>query len=227
MLHFAGGNCYSFVFLRKYLESHFELCPLELPGRGKRMTEPLLKSKPDAINDLFQQIKSLRKATTSYVVYGHSMGASLGLYIAERLEKTGDLALALVVTGNAGPGISKQKNRYLLPEEEFKTALKQLGGMPYEVVENEELYQFFEPILRADFEIVEKDNDLKAPVLNTSILALMGSNEENAGHIDNWKNYTHSSFKGRLLEGDHFFIHQHSEELANYILKAYDRSLVL
>ena len=45
LLHFAGGNKYSFNFLKKYLESAFELVSIELPGRGDRMSEKLITDK--------------------------------------------------------------------------------------------------------------------------------------------------------------------------------------
>lgn len=228
LIHFAGGNCYSFAFLKKYLEQHVEMISLELPGRGKRMRESLIRNKSQAIEDVFQQVKNQRNPSVPYVLYGHSMGAALGIYIAGLMEAYGDPSLSFIASGNAGPGESKEKNLYSLAESEFKTELKKLGGVPKELFENEELYQFFEPILRADFEVVEKADTLEVSALTTTpILALMGTQEENSDRINNWEQYTRASFSGHLFEGDHFFIHQHPDELANHILKSYDRSLVL
>lgn len=51
LLHFADGNCYSFLFLREYLEQDFELHFLELPGRGKRLLEPLVHTLDEAVSD--------------------------------------------------------------------------------------------------------------------------------------------------------------------------------
>ncbi len=228
LLHFAGGNCYSFAFLKKYLEEHVEMITIELPGRGKRMNEPLIRNKSQAIEDVFHQVKKERNPNVPYVLYGHSMGVSLGLHIAALMESNADPARSFIASGNAGPGVHKEKIRYSLSELEFKAELKKLGGVPDELFENDELYRFFEPILRADFEVVEKENTLEAPILNaTPVCALMGIKEENADRIDNWKQFTHASFSGHLFDGDHFFIHQHAQELSNFILKAYDRSLVL
>ena len=228
LLHFAGGNCYSYAFLKHYLEEHVETIAIELPGRGKRMNERLIKSKAQAIEDVFRQVKNERKPNVPYVLYGHSMGAALGIHLAKLMEANADAALSFVASGNAGPGVGREKIHHSLPEVEFKAELKKLGGVPDELFENEELYHFFEPILRADFEVVEKEDTLEAPMLKTTpIVALMGDKEENAQHIENWKHFTQASFSGHLLEGDHFFIHQHPLELSNSILKAYDRHLVL
>lgn len=85
LLHFAGGSIYSFDFLRKYISQDVEFLPLELPGRGQRFKENLLKLKSDATEDYFQQIKAKRNGEP-YVIYGHSMGASLALKVTNSME---------------------------------------------------------------------------------------------------------------------------------------------
>ncbi len=50
---------------------------------------------------------------------------------------------------------SKKKQNYDLPREEFLDALKSLGGCPEAVLNSKELMDYFEPILRADFQAIE------------------------------------------------------------------------
>ncbi len=218
LLHFAGGSCYSFDFLKKSIHSDIEFIPLELPGRGKRLQEKLIISKEDAINDYLKQIKVLRN-DKPFLVFGHSMGATLGLSIVNKLEANGDSPEMLIVSGNAGPGIVEEKiKRYLLKDEEFKQMLIKLGGIPNEVLESEELYNFFSPILRADFEVLEKDTFLEEKIkIATPIFALMGSEEKTVNKIENWGNFTTGSLKCKILEGNHFFIYNYIEEIAALI----------
>ena len=68
-IHFAGGNCYSFNFLKQHFDPYFEVVALELPGRGKRMTEPLLKDAQDAANALFLELNKHRKQEVMFGVY--------------------------------------------------------------------------------------------------------------------------------------------------------------
>ena len=42
-------------------------------------------------------------------------------------------------------------------DSEFKEELRSLGGVPEEILEDEDLYNYFSPIMRADFEILEKN----------------------------------------------------------------------
>jgi surfactin synthase thioesterase subunit len=153
-----------------------------------------------------------------FLIFGHSMGANLGLHVAKKLEELGDLPLRLIVAGNAGPGISERKSRSTMSDDELKEELRTLGGVPGEVLDNEELYNFFMPILRSDFKVLESGNELSSDFrLKTPITAIMGSNEEHAEQIDNWKNFTFNDFKSYLLGGNHFFIHDHPAELVKII----------
>lgn len=221
LLHFAGGSCYSFDFLRSYINADIDFIPLEIPGRGKRFKESALKDKNEAIQDYVHQIKSLRN-DQPYVIYGHSMGATLALSVANEMQKKGDLPLHLIVSGNPGPGIKEpgsKRKRYLMNDVDFKNELRKLGGVPEEVLESEDLYGFFGPIMRADFEILEKDNFSEEGIkIETPILALMGSEEEQEDKINNWKNFTSNSFASQIFKGNHFFIHEYPKELAQIIV---------
>jgi external thioesterase TEII len=228
LLHFAGGNCYSYDFLRKMLPVNVKAFSLELPGRGKRHGENLLYNKSDAIADYILQIKRFRNKEP-YMIYGHSMGATLGLSVVNVLEESGDSPLALIVSGNPGPGVNKSeevKSRYQMNDVDFKIELKKLGGLPDEVLENDDLYNFFSPILRADFELLEKDEFYEQNIkINTHVYAIMGDEERTAENISNWKNYTAGNFNSKILSGNHFFIYKHPKELTDIILNC-SKSLI-
>ena len=223
LLHFAGGSIYSYDFLKKHIG--LEFIPLELPGRGKRFSEKLLKTKEAAVEDYFRQIVRLRN-NQPFIIYGHSMGATLALSIVERLEKIEDFPVVLIVSGNSGPGnsdddldLSKKPKRYLMNDSDFKEVLKNMGGVPDEVIENIELFELFNPIMRADFEILEKDDFFERDIkLKSPIFALMGTEEKTKDKIENWMRFTNSRFEYTILEGNHFFIYNHSEEISRCIM---------
>ncbi len=224
LLHFAGGNYYSFRFLKPYL-SCFEVVCLELPGRGNRGEEPLLKDFEAAAIDLYDQIITKLKSN-KFMIYGHSMGAYLGLRVANLLENSGNYLTGLVVSGNPGPGIfrSKKNVNYLLNKSEFISELRTLGGMSKDLLENEEIFSFFEPVLRADFEIAERNQLAVQPPINAKLFAIMGSEEENVAQIDNWSRFTKGDFKTLVLEGNHFFIYDHPRRIADIIFSFYSES---
>lgn len=215
LLHFAGGNCYSYHFLRPYLE-HLELVPLELPGRGRRSDEKLLTRFEDAAEDLFQHI--LLKATgPRFLVYGHSLGALLALEVTGMLERAGMSPRQLIVSGNAGPGTRDTRKRYLLEKEDFRQELRTIGGVPDELLGNDEVLDFFEPVLRADFELVESNPRRDFRPVATPMYAVMGDREADAPKIGNWQQYTTGGFRHALLPGHHFFIYGNADALAGII----------
>jgi len=222
LLHFAGGSAYSFDFLKKNFDSAIDFIALELPGRGKRFEEELLKSRQEAIDDYCRQIVDLNNGSP-FIIYGHSMGASLGFGVVAKLEQLGYFPKRFVVSGNAGPGVKKKRNivRYLLDDFEFKEELRSLGGIPEEVLANKQLYDFFAPIMRADFECIEKKNIRQYDTIETPIYALMGSDEENCEDIDNWNQYTNTVFEHKVLKGNHFFIYDHAAELARILKESF------
>ena len=219
LLHFAGGSCYSFDFLKNYIQNSFEYHALELPGRGKRNLERHLHKKTDAIDDYVSQIKRLRNSNQPYIIYGHSMGATLGLSVAKKMEEQLDPPHILIVSGNPGPGASyNDKVRHSLDDSEFKEELRSLGGVPEEILEDEDLYNYFSPIMRADFEILEKNKLSEVGlVINTPIYAVMGDQEETSKDIQNWELYTSGKFDYQVLPGNHFFIHNQVKTLAKII----------
>lgn len=221
LLHFAGGNCYSFQFMMPFLKK-FEVTPVELPGRGKRMKETLIRDFDRAAEDIYHQI--MEKLTASrFVIYGHSMGATLGLRVASMLERNDCPPDYLIVSGNSGPGLKEgEVKRYLMESHRFMEELKRLGGMPEEILQNPELLEFFEPVLRADFEALEKEELDDEPFINIPIYAVMGSKEKDVAFIENWANYTRNQFSYRVLDGDHFFIYDHPQKMAQLIEASYD-----
>ncbi|MFB6456935.1 thioesterase II family protein [Chitinophaga sp. Hz27] len=215
LLHFAGGNCYSFQFLQPYL-SEVTFTPLELPGRGKRYGESLLWDIDEATADIIQQINE-KLVSENYVIYGHSLGALLTLKAAAMMEKNKRPAQHLVVSGNAGPDMRVKRQRHLMTRGPLKEELKRLGGVPEEFLVNEELFDFYEPILRADFALAEQDSVDSYEQVNTPLHAIMGEGEEDSKYIGNWAAFTESFTGATLLPGGHFFIHDYPREVAGII----------
>lgn len=215
LLHFAGGNCYSYQFLIDQLSKEFEIHPLELPGRGKRMQESLLTDITSTTEDYYRQLIEKRN-NQPYIIYGHSMGSVLGLYVSYKMEQKGDAPQKLIVTGSAGPTIGFSEPRFDLPTPAFKLELKKLGGIPEEVFEHQELFDFFSPVLRADFQVLE-GNPLPNVRIETDIQAIIGDQDRNAHALDRWHNHTSGTVNCETMPGGHFFIHEHVEWISKHI----------
>jgi external thioesterase TEII len=216
-LHFAGGNIHSYQFLKSHL-GKVKAIPLELPGRGRRMVEPMVDSCQEAIDDLFAQFVKQHQPNTPFAIYGHSMGALLGLGLVEKMEKAGIHPAFFVATGNAGPGVRCREQLHALPDDAFYAELKRMGGMPAGFWESPELVEFFAPILRGDFRLIEQEEIKLKEKVSTPVHIIMGSDEPESSEVQNWENFCHN-VQTSLLEGGHFFIHRHAVELASRIIK--------
>ena len=113
------------------------------------------------------------------------------------------------------------KEKGLDKDDAFIKELEKLGGIPKEFIEDKELFDFFEPILRADFEISEKNKLSNEPAIIAPIYAVMGNKKFGVERIIAWKNYTRSYFKYEIMDGGHFFIQQHPEAMAKIIKNCY------
>jgi medium-chain acyl-[acyl-carrier-protein] hydrolase len=144
------------------------------------------------------------------VLFGHSMGALTAFELARELRRLGGpMPIRLIVSGRAAPHLpARRKPLYLLPDREFRTELKALGGTPAAVLDNDELMAAFLPTLRADFAAHETYEYAEEPPLDCPILAVAGAADTVASPDDvrAWERHTMAAFDARVLPGDHFFI---------------------
>lgn len=219
-LHFAGGNKYSY---RQYVEkapSFLNLVPLESPGRGARMREPLIADIHSLVNDLYKQIINMVDEVP-YAIYGHSMGGLVAYLLAVKLKKHNHKPpLQLFITGTSGPSSTSrtETKRHLMEKNEFLQEVKDLGGMPDEILENDELLQYFEPILRSDFMLSENYIYEDHAPLNIPITVITGTGEDlTLEDINLWQKESTFPVDFKRLPGNHFFIYKYAQEIIDIV----------
>ncbi|KAA1244162.1 thioesterase II family protein [Aquimarina sp. RZ0] len=230
---FAGGNKFSFRNLEKYIPDDFEWVTLELPGRGDRFNKPFLTTMKNVIDDLFDQLLPHIEDGV-YMIYGHSLGTLLGYELTKKLVTEGmPLPCCLYVTGRGAPSSKESENWGALPLNLFWKKVHEIGGLPQEVLETTEFLEFYYPILRSDFELIEsyEYKKLKTP-LPIPIYVCLGSKEigeedhkASIGQIKAWNDETIHTVVPEFLEGDHFFILKRSKAMIQKICKAFEMSL--
>ena len=91
---------------------------------------------------------------------------------------------------------------YHLPDDEFKKALGRFEGTPKEILENQELMDFFLPMLRADFTMDETYYDKELTVLQSPIEAFGGRKDREADEkaMKEWRKYTERAFTAICLK---------------------------
>ncbi|HEX3044655.1 MAG TPA: thioesterase domain-containing protein [Bacillota bacterium] len=221
-LPYAGGSAMVYTKWRKYLNPWITLHPVEMAGRGKRFQIPLYQSFPEAVDDLCRMIQPELLHHNPYAFFGHSMGSFLVYELTRKLIALNYPEPAhLFLSGRYPPHIKKEEKVYhLLPEEEFRKEILEMGGTPPEVFEHQELLDIFLPILRADYKILET---YESPACETRfgcpITTLLGDQDKDVSKDDmeQWRDYTTNQFDSYQFDGGHFFINEKTEAVVKII----------
>lgn len=214
-LPYAGGNAFFYRPFAQFCPAHVQVCPLELPGRGRRSREALCVSMEALADDLFQLLAPAC-GQGRYALFGHSMGAILAYLVAQRIASAGlTLPETLFLSGAAAPMAANTSARHLLPRDAFFEMLRELGGCPQEVLNEPALLDYFEPILRADFQAVDTWRP-RAYVPLPVPFVVLGGNQDAVAENDllAWQNRTHAGVQMHQFEGGHFFIQHHWPQIA-------------
>jgi surfactin synthase thioesterase subunit len=213
-LPFAGGSRYSYNQFKQTAPSWMKVEPLDLPGRGGRFKEEMVSTIEDAVDDLYEQIKN--KIDQPYAIYGHSMGATLAYLLARKIDEfRRPLPSYVFLTGTCGPTADRErKMRSTLPKDEFIQEVKNMGGSPDEILKDDQLMEFFEPILRGDFRILENYSHKAEEPLNIPFTVIIGSDEEVTDEeAKTWGREFAQPIDFHVMPGNHFFIFDQHEEV--------------
>jgi surfactin synthase thioesterase subunit len=216
---FAGGSKYSYNHYLKSSDPNLKIIPYDYPGRGARLRESLLTNLDEIVHDAFIQIK--HDLNTPYAIFGHSMGALVAFLLTKTIIKNNyPKPFELFLTGSRGPAcVRKESTRYSLPNELFVKKLKEIGGCPEEVLNDDELMRFFEPILRADFKALETHQYTTKEMIDVPITVMIGKDEKiSYEEVKMWRNETTKEVQIVQFSGKHFFIFEHADDIMKLIL---------
>lgn len=217
-LPFAGGNQHSYRKLAELPSQLVNLVPVELPGKGHRIKEALLTDVNAMADDVFEQIRY--DLSKPYAIYGHSMGSLIGYLLTikimcHRLPPP----IHLFFSGAHEPSrLPVLTPRHLFSKEDFKKKLKELGGSPDEVLENQMLFDFYEPLLRADFQATDTYIHEPSGLLNVPVTVMIGKDEGiTMEQALSWQNETTGGVEVIYFPGGHFFIFDFEKEIMDII----------
>ncbi|WP_051950976.1 thioesterase II family protein [Actinacidiphila yeochonensis] len=212
----AGGSAGSYLaWSRSHEVPGLRFVPVELPGRGTRLGEPLPTSM-DEVVDGFLTVLADRPEHERFLLLGHSMGAQIAYETTRRLAVSGrPLPRAVVVSGCRPPGAPVALPLHDRSDDELLEGIVELGGTPAEVLAERELLGMLLPVMRADLGLLARyTTDVRPTVLPCPVLALGGADDQLAGPewITGWQAVTAENFRHRILPGDHFFLHARAAE---------------
>ena len=223
-LPYSGASAMVYSRWRRKLPDWLQVRPVELPGRGARMGEPLQTD----MRALARQLACEQRSAASgpYALFGHSLGALLAFELAHELQALGCPApLALIASGTAAPrrreDYDGQDWRRPKSDAALISQLRDLQGTPEEVLANEELMSLTLPVLRADFLLCGRYEYVQRPLLACP-LHVLGGEADRASHeqLMAWGEETRGERILNMFPGGHFFIHEHEGRVFEAITRS-------
>lgn len=205
----SGASASVYARWRRALPDWLQVCPLELPGRGLRMDEPLQRDIKALAAQLAEEISD--ELDGPYALFGHSLGGLLAFELAHALSARDVPApLALFASGTAGPA-RRDVSEYAVEKNdaELIARLRQLQGTAEEALANPELMQLMLPILRADFLLCGSFSYGQRSPLPIPIHVFGGKQDSvRTEQLLDWQTDTCNRFSLDMFEGHHFFLVQ-------------------
>ncbi|ROR25859.1 surfactin synthase thioesterase subunit [Mobilisporobacter senegalensis] len=220
---YAGASVNVYYGWKELLPDRYELCMIELAGRGTRFGEPYYQSVDEASDDIAKRISEQLKYDDEYVIFGHSMGALLTYEIYYKLKQIGIREPRhLFVSGrNAPHSFNKRDNIENMTNENFLQMVEEYGGIPEEFY-IKEIMEIFLPILRADFIILDRykfQPKVEKISCGTSIFYAADDFSTHVEKIRKWTEVIEDHVKFHKFKGEHFFLNRYPNDIVNFIVK--------
>ncbi|MGO9958825.1 MAG: thioesterase II family protein [Solirubrobacteraceae bacterium] len=224
--HAGSGAAAYRSWRRPFANAGVAVCPVQLPGRENRFTEPPYDRLEPLVDELVPALAPHLDAP--FAVFGHSMGALLAFAVTRALRSGGlRMPLALHVSGRIAPQLTDPRRPlHDLAESELLAQLRALGGVPPAVLENRELMRLALPTLRADLAINETYRYRQEAPLNVAITAWVGDADPKASphEVRAWALQTRAQFRAHILTGDHFFVNSARGLLLRHLIADLQRT---
>ena len=225
-LPYSGASAMFYSPWRRKLPEWLMVRPLELPGRGMRMGEPLQTDIAALAARLADEIAD--ELDTPYALLGHSLGGLLAFELVHALRTRGLPApLALFVSATAGPA-RRDVSDYAVEKSDAQLLdrLRELRGTSESALANSELMQLMLPILRADFLLCGSFVYGEREPLDMPIHVFGGKQDSvSVEELLDWQEETLTGFSLDMFEGHHFYLVEQQEVLLRQLRRYTEQHL--
>jgi medium-chain acyl-[acyl-carrier-protein] hydrolase len=223
---YAGGGDSIFRSWQQILSDTIEVCPVQLPGRGLRINEPLCTEISQLVRDMGQALAPC--LNKPFALFGHSMGALIAFELARYVRNEYRVQpLHLFASGRCSPQITNEPFDLKQFDSELPEMLRRGNGTPEEVLEDPELMELVLPVLRSDWALCKSYIFTPEPPFNFPITAFGGLDDPGVPrrYLEGWREHTTGPFVLRMLPGNHFFLKTSRLLLLEAISKELDHDM--
>lgn len=218
---YAGSSAVvTYKFISDHAPEDVEVCMVEFPGRGSRMTEGLISDISIVVNEIYDNL--LKFLDIPYAFLGHSMGALTAYELGKKIQQNNlMLPYKLYLSAHRAPQLKRNgKTIYKLNDDEFLDELILMKGIDSELLKHDELLKLFAPIIRNDYELCETYSFKGGGKLKIPFHVFAGSEDEyvKPDDLKLWSELTTVSISTDIIEGDHFFIIKEKQKFLKIFL---------
>ncbi len=210
----GGGTASFFRPWAETLPDGVELTAVQYPGRQDRLAESCIEAMDPLADGITEALDPL--LDVPFVLFGHSMGATVGYEVTRRLEARGTAPRRLFVSGQAPPfGGRTGGQLHLMDDATMLAGVRGLGGMYETLVDDPDLLEVVLPSLRADLRLMETYRPTPGSRITTPVTAYVGDADPGVtvAQAAAWRETTSGDFRLRTFPGGHFFLTDHVSTL--------------
>ncbi len=203
----AGGGGSAFVRWPPRLPVDVHVCPVQLPGRENRYSEPLPRSGTQLVTAIATQVPF---GDGPFAFFGHSMGSVVALEVARALRKGGRTLPRLIIASASTPP-QFGYGHITLHQAQGPELIRQLRmyGTPEAVMAHQELLELAIPIVQNDSRLVNEYRHAPEPPLPVPLVVYSADSDPTVPteRLDAWRELTSARFARRTFRGGHMYLH--------------------
>ncbi|MGH8782244.1 thioesterase II family protein [Paraburkholderia sp.] len=211
----AGGSVALYREWQPRLPSWIRVQTLELPGRAARRALPAHTDWPALIAQLYADLREHVDTSRPFAVFGHSMGALVGLELIHAIRARDDRSpVWFGASGTIAPLRRNAETDWLdASHDTMLDKLKERGGTPAVLLDDRDFLDLVMPVMRADFHLcglhpLHAAQAARAP-LDCPVAVLTGRDDvatANADDVAAWSQETRGACTTHAFDGGHFYL---------------------
>lgn len=216
--HAGGSASYFHPLSRLMSDLPVEVIIVQYPGRQDRSEEPVIED----LAALGAHVATALEGSTDlpFVLFGHSMGATIAFEAARRLETDGARAAALMVSARRAPSIHRTEPAAALGDAELLAEVMSMSGAGSDVLTDPDIMAMVLPVIRGDYTAVANYRYQPGPDVTCPVVAVLGDTDpkvdESGARV--WAQHTTGPFELISLPGGHFYLDTHWETIIKLVV---------
>lgn len=217
---YAGGSAQSFFAWKPLLDGQLTLLALELPGRGRCYGQPMPASLLALADGLAQTL--VTEGVQPDLLFGHSLGALIAFELLRALRRRGRaLPAAALMSGRIAPSHPRTFGLPRFGREDLVEYLRDLGGTPDSVLNNDAVIDMMLPVLQQDLELIAGYDYARAAPLDVDMTTAGGFDDDRVplSGLLGWRDECTGRFALHMHPGGHFFVETERAAVAALLIE--------